>query len=107
MHLGGTRSSTVLRDEDGHSCGFCQVTRDRTERKQAELLEQDRSHMLEMVAQSQPLTQVVAQLVKMVQRQYPETIASVLLLSEGRLQQAGASNLPESFLEALTTEAAS
>jgi diguanylate cyclase (GGDEF)-like protein/PAS domain S-box-containing protein len=67
---------------------------DVTERRQAEVLERDRSRVVEMVATNQALSDVLGELVAMVERQRPEMIASLLLLRGGRLFQGAASRMP-------------
>ncbi|MET0553086.1 MAG: PAS domain S-box protein [Vicinamibacteria bacterium] len=68
---------------------------DVTERRQAEVLDRDRSRVVELVATNQPLADVLSELVQMVERQRPEMIASLLLLRGGRLFQGTTSRLPK------------
>jgi diguanylate cyclase (GGDEF)-like protein/PAS domain S-box-containing protein len=74
---------------------------DVTERRHAEMLERDRSRVVEMVATNQPLSDVLCELVEMVERQRPEMIASLLLLRGGRLFQGAASRLPAEVTQAI------
>jgi diguanylate cyclase (GGDEF)-like protein/PAS domain S-box-containing protein len=74
---------------------------DVTERRHAEMLERDRSRVVEMVATNEPLSDVLRELVEMVERQRPEMIASLLLLRGGRLFQGAASRLPKAVTEAI------
>jgi diguanylate cyclase (GGDEF)-like protein/PAS domain S-box-containing protein len=68
---------------------------DVTDRHQSEMLERDRSRVVEMVATNQPLTEILHELVALVERQRPEMVASVLLLRGERLYQGAAPHLPE------------
>jgi diguanylate cyclase (GGDEF)-like protein/PAS domain S-box-containing protein len=74
---------------------------DVTERRHAEMLERDRSRVVEMVATNQPLSDVLRELVEMVERQRPEMIASLLLLRGGRLFQGTTSQMPKAVVEAI------
>ncbi len=74
---------------------------DVTERRQAELLDRDRSRVVEMVATNQPLADVLRELVDLVERQRPEMVASLLLLRDGRLFQGAAPHMPEGVTRAI------
>jgi diguanylate cyclase (GGDEF)-like protein/PAS domain S-box-containing protein len=73
------------------------IVRDITGRKQAELLERDRNKVLEMVATNQPLSDVLAQLLRMIERQQPEAQGAIVL-QNGRLYQNGGPALPEELV---------
>ncbi len=81
--------------ENGIPRGTHAIARDITARRKLELLEGDRVKALEMIATRKPLEQILTQLVNMVERQYPEMIAAVSLLRDGRLYITAAPNLPE------------
>lgn len=68
-----------------------------TERKRTELLERDRNQVLEMVSQNKPLKVILAALIQLVERQYPELLGSILLLQDGYVYHGAAPSLPESF----------
>jgi diguanylate cyclase (GGDEF)-like protein/PAS domain S-box-containing protein len=70
---------------------------DVTDRRQAEVLEGDRSRVVEMVATNQPLADTLHELVALVERQRPEMVASVLLLRGDRLYQGAAPHMPEAL----------
>ena len=74
---------------------------DVTERRHAEILDRDRSRVVEMVATNQPLSDVLGELVLMVERQRPEMIASLLLLRGDRLFQGTATRLPKGVTESI------
>jgi PAS domain S-box-containing protein len=63
---------------------------DNTDRRQTELLDRDRSRVIEMVATNQPLPEILGELVELVERQRPEMVASMLLLRGGRAVQGAA-----------------
>jgi diguanylate cyclase (GGDEF)-like protein len=66
-------------------------------RERAEVLEQDRSHVLEMVAKDQPLETVLRQIVHMIERQSPSLAGAILLARGGKLYCETAPGMPESF----------
>ncbi len=74
---------------------------DVTDRRQGEMLERDRSRVVEMVATNQPLTEVLHELVALVESQRPEMIASLLLLRGDRLYQGAAPHMPEGVTAAI------
>ncbi|MCC6369025.1 MAG: EAL domain-containing protein [Bryobacterales bacterium] len=66
-------------------------------RERAEVLEHDRSHVLELVAKDQPLENVLRQIVHMVERQSPSLAGAILLARGGKLYCETAPGMPESF----------
>ncbi|MCZ2150036.1 MAG: EAL domain-containing protein [Bryobacterales bacterium] len=72
--------------------GRMQQARDR-----AEVLEHDRSHVLEMVAKDQALENVLRQIVHMIERQSPSLAGAILLVRGGKLDCETAPGMPESF----------
>jgi len=74
--------SLRLQFKNGVPAGFQGIARDISERKRNERLEQHRREALEMVAQNQPLEDVLQRLVEMIERCYPETTACVSLVDE-------------------------
>lgn len=87
--------------ENGIPRGTHAIARDITARRNLELLEGDRVKALEMIATRKPLEQILTQLVHMVERQYPEMIAAVSLLRDGRLYITAAPNLPDAVRQGL------
>lgn len=79
------------------------IIRDITDRKQAELLERDRNQVLEMVATNQPLSDVLAQLLKMIERQHGGATGAVVL-QNGRIYQTNGPMLPEDLVLAVHGE---
>ena len=75
----------VLIDEQGEVAGMAGACLDITVRKRAELLERDRSQVLELVAQNEPLPVVLEFIGKLLEHQRPELTGCVHLAREGRL----------------------
>ncbi|MBI1879989.1 MAG: PAS domain S-box protein [Chloroflexi bacterium] len=90
-------NATSLRDEAGEIVGYLGTLTDITERRQVEILEKDRNQVLEMVSQNKPLKLVLAALIQLVERQYPELLGTILLMRDGRVYHGAAPNLPENF----------
>jgi diguanylate cyclase (GGDEF)-like protein/PAS domain S-box-containing protein len=78
-------------------------SRDITSRRQAQTLEQSRAQVLEMIAANQPLSEILQTLVKMVEQEYPQSFASIVLLADGRLEHV-APNLPVKFKNAMDSQ---
>ena len=79
-------------------------SRDVSRRVWQEELERDRTHILELVAQGQPLGEIFTRITELVQKRCPGTAACVVALSEGQMHVAGPS-LPPEFLGALSGNA--
>ncbi len=72
---------------------------DITDRKQSEQLEVDRNRILEMVIGSEPLEEILARLVDLVQNQRPGNWCIISLLHDDQLVRGAASDMPEPLLE--------
>jgi len=95
--------STARSVGPGHLSATTEVhltSRDVTLRKQAETLDQGRAVVLQMIAENQPLPDVLSWLVRMVEQEYPAACASAVLLADGRLEHT-APNLPPGFKDVL------
>jgi diguanylate cyclase (GGDEF)-like protein len=75
--------------------------RTRSERRRVEMLEQDRNTVLEMVAQNQPLEEILQRLVRLVERQSPALCGSVILARQGHLYCVAAPGMPARYRERL------
>lgn len=73
--------------------------RETTDRKLQEILEKDRNTVLEMVACNEPLEKVLTGLVRLLERQLPDTACSILLFQDGRLRCGAAPSLPAQYAE--------
>jgi diguanylate cyclase (GGDEF)-like protein len=91
----------VLVDDGGRALAMTGACLDVTHRKMEELLEQDRSLILEQVAQNKPLPDILSRIATMLEVQIPRTRCSVLLLKEGRLHTGAAPRLPAAYSAAL------
>ena len=89
---------TIRAARDGTT--FQASARDVGRRKRLEELEQDRAHVLEMVALGRAFDDVLSYVTGMLERHYPALPACVLALSEGQLRVVGPS-LPDEFMTAL------
>ena len=78
-------------------------SRNITVRKQAEVVEQGRAQVLEMIAANEPLTEILHTLVSMVEEEYPRSYVSIVLLADGRLEHI-APTLPGKFKAAMDTQ---
>ena len=76
---------------------------DITERKQAEALTNGQQQVLEMIALSAPLPEILDTLCRMIEAQSGEMLCSVLLLDEAgvRLRHAAAPSLPPAYADAI------
>ena len=92
-----------LRNDRGEIFGVAGISRDITERKLADALRDGQAQILEMIAMSAPLEDVLDRLVRLIESQLSGIIGSVLLLDEdGRLLRHGAApSLPEAYVKAI------
>ena len=78
----------ALLDEHGELVGMAGACLDVTIRKRAELLERDRSQVLELVAQNEPLPVILDFIGRLLEHQRPDLAACVRLLTEGELDSS-------------------
>jgi diguanylate cyclase (GGDEF)-like protein/PAS domain S-box-containing protein len=93
--------SEVLVDDQGRITGLAGACLDITDRKLEDLLEQDRSLILEQVAQNRPLPDILSRISIMLEKQIPGSRSSVLLLKDGRHWTGAAPHLPQSYCDQL------
>lgn len=89
--------SEFLVDDQSRVTGMAGATLDITLRKQEELLERERSLILEQVAQNRPLSEILTRISSMLEIQIPGSRSSVLLLRDRRMWTGAAPNLPEPY----------
>ena len=96
-------SKVPLRNDRGDIVGLTGVTRDITARKRAELLIEEQSLVLEMIAMNAPLEEVLDRLVRLMEAQLEGVRGSILLLDESgsRLRHGAAPSLPEAYCKAI------
>lgn len=93
--------SEVVIDEGGRAVAMAGACLDITSRKMEERLEQDRSLILEQVAQNKPLPDILSRISSMLEALIPRTRCSVVLMKDGRLHTAAAPHLPAAYSQAL------
>ena len=96
-------NATVYRDEHGGVEGVFASARDVTERKRAELIEQHRQQILQMLADNQPLVKILNAIALSAEALNPDTLCSILLLdNEGKhLRHGAAPSLPNFYNQAI------
>lgn len=79
------------------------VIHDITKRKQTELREKTRTHVLELITRGEPLTLILQAIVEIVEQHNPEMKCSVLLLDDSgkHLLSGAAASLPDFFNKAI------
>jgi diguanylate cyclase (GGDEF)-like protein/PAS domain S-box-containing protein len=92
---------TRLVFRDGVPVGVQGIARDVTERQKAEILEQDRNRVLELVAGNAPLADVLAELCRLVERQLSGVLCSVLLAHGADFVLGAAPSLPRGHVDNL------
>ncbi len=93
--------SEVLVDDHGQMTGLAGACLDITDRKLEDMLEQDRSLILEQVAQNHPLPEILSRISIMLEKQIPGSRSSVLLLKDRRLSTGAAPHLPPAYCKLL------
>jgi diguanylate cyclase (GGDEF)-like protein/PAS domain S-box-containing protein len=92
-----------LRNERNEIFGVAGVSRDITERKLADALRDGQAQILEMIAMSAPLADVLGRLVLLMESQFKGIVGAVLLLDEmtARLRYGAAPSLPNAYAKAV------
>ena len=92
-----------LRGNGGEIFGLAGISRDINERKLAGALRDGQARILEMIAMSAPLENVLENLVHLMEFQLKGTIGAVMLLDEtgSRLRRGAAPSLPEAYAKAV------
>jgi PAS domain S-box-containing protein len=82
---------------------FVGILMDVTERRLAEALRDGESRILQMLARDAPLTEILEQLVRVVEAQFAGLLCSVLLLDEDgqHVRHGAAPSLPEAYTKAI------
>jgi diguanylate cyclase (GGDEF)-like protein/PAS domain S-box-containing protein len=92
-------SKVPMRNARNEITGLIGVARSITERKQAEELRAGEAHLLEMIAMSAPLHDVLDRLVRLIEAQLSKISCSILLLDDQglHLKRGAAPSLPEEY----------
>lgn len=92
-----------LRNVQNNIFGLVGIARDITARKQAEILRDGQAHILEMIAKSAPLEDVLERLMRLVESQLAGIFGSVLLLDKdgSHLRHAAAPSLARDYTDAV------
>ena len=98
--------ATPLRDEHGNIDSMLDITRDITERKQAEAIVACRTAVLQMIAIGAPLSETLTLMLRHMEEFAPGMLGSILLLdADGlHLRHGAAPSLPEAFNQAIDGE---
>ncbi len=89
--------------EESGEIEFVGAVMDITERKLAEALRDEESHILEMIARDAPLEEILEKLVLAVEAQFAGLLCSVLLLDEDgqHVRHGAAPSLPKAYTKAI------
>ncbi|MEP7173147.1 MAG: PAS-domain containing protein, partial [Aestuariivirga sp.] len=92
-----------LRDDKGVIFGLVGIARDITERKRADALRNEQAQILEMIALSVPLVEVLDRLMRLVESQLNGIFGSVLLLDQDgeHLRHGAAPSMAEAYIKAI------
>jgi PAS domain S-box-containing protein len=90
-----------LHDETGNIAKWYGTGIDIEDRKRAESLLAAEKRILEMVAQGDPLAEILDSLCRLVEEPAEGVLASVLLLDGDRLRHGGAPSLPKAYTDAI------
>jgi diguanylate cyclase (GGDEF)-like protein/PAS domain S-box-containing protein len=90
-------SIVPVTDGTGWNTHWIAIQRDSTARKQAELLDWDRTRVLELIVQRVDLATVLAESCLMIERQRPGMIASVMRIVDGCLRNGAGPSLPAAY----------
>ncbi len=96
-------SKVPLRNERNEIFGLVGISRDITERKQADILRNGQAQILEMIALSAPLGEILDRLMRLVESQLTGIYGSVLLLDKDghTLRHGAAPSLAETYTKAI------
>lgn len=92
-----------IRNDSGEIFGLIGIGRNVTEQKKNEILREGQADILEMIAASAPLSNILDKLVLLMESQLTDIACSVLLLDRDgmHLRSGSAPNLPQAFYKAL------
>jgi diguanylate cyclase (GGDEF)-like protein/PAS domain S-box-containing protein len=88
----------VLRDDAGEVIGLAGACLDITARKRHEMLEQDRARILELVAQDEPLPNILTRVIETLEHQRQGLRGSLTLLRDNRIAGTTAPSMPPDYI---------
>ena len=91
----------VLEDANGVVTGLAGACLDITSRKRTEMLEHDRSQILEQVVQDEPLTGILLRVAEALEHQRRDLHACLVLVKNGRLVCGACPSMPPEFAAAI------
>ncbi|QTA82322.1 Two component system response regulator, PAS and GAF and GGDEF and EAL domain-containing [Desulfonema limicola] len=91
-------------DENGHIQQLIGTIQDITERKLAESLETDKNRVLEMIIRNKNLSDIMKELVTIIETQEPEAFCSIYLIKENRFYLQAGSLMAEPFFQAMDAQ---
>ena len=94
-------STRPLHGPDQQQVGALMVFVDVTERKAKESFALAQEKVLELIASGAPLRQLLDAVVRLVEKEAPQSLCSILLVKGGQLFHGAAPSLPDSFTVAL------
>ena len=96
-------SVAPVKAADGQFSGSMAILADITARKRGEALSDGQKHVLEMISAGRPLEETLAELLNVLEAQFPEMTSSVLLLDPDgvHLRHGAAPSLPADFVRAI------
>ena len=92
----------IMRDASGVALRVIGAMTDITERKRADMFRAGRNRVLEALAQGRELNEVLHLLATTIEEQLHETLCSIQLIDDGRLNFVAHPRLPNGFAAALT-----
>ena len=92
-----------VRNSANEVVGLVGISRDITERRKADLLRDGQAKILEMIALSEPLEEVLEHLMRLIESQLKGIFGSVLLLEDDgtRLRHGAAPSIADAFIKAI------
>jgi diguanylate cyclase (GGDEF)-like protein len=90
-------------DEGGEVSRLYGTVQDVTERKRTESFEADRNRILQSIIQNQPLSDILNDLVKAMEHQFPGGTGCLCLVQDERIAVAAAPGLSETFVQVLNS----
>ncbi len=88
-------------DSVGNVVRIIGIVQDITERKRSELLESDKNQIMQQIARKEPLTKILHEITKLLERQRPHSMTAICQVDNGRIQTTHSPSLPAAFCQSL------